>query len=62
MTGLDGNGCAWLGIRSASIQRRVLGDTHHAVSICEISGFYTWRTLVRRSDRTLCQPDRKLGT
>ena len=24
----DGNGCAWLGVRSAAIQRRVLGDTH----------------------------------
>jgi LysR family transcriptional regulator, nitrogen assimilation regulatory protein len=59
MTGLmpmvaRGLGLAVLPYSAASLVRH-----SHPVSMCEISGFYTWRTLVRRSDRALAPAGQK---
>ena len=59
MTGLmemvaRGLGFAVLPYSAASLARH-----SHPVLICEICGFYTWRTLVRRSDRELSPAGQK---
>ena len=59
MTGLMAMVARGLGFAVLPYSAASLVTHTHAVSICEISGFYTWRTLVRRSDRTLSSAGQK---
>ena len=49
-----GLGCAVLPFSAASLVSHA-----HPVSTCEITGFYSWRTLVRRADCVLSQAGQK---